>query len=122
MSDWPAAVFLVAALIGEPGLRAAQAPAEPPPAADSYRGVDVTGRDVQAAVKFALSDRQKKDISKPKLLSIVSAERQFVSGDNFRLCLFLDRSGRTEFARVVVSRNAKKRWSVTIWTWGSCGR
>ena len=116
------AILLVGICVGNLSLHAAQAPTEKPPAADSYRKVDVTDLDVQAAVTFALADQQRKDRSKPKLLSVVSAERQFVSPCNFRLCLSLDRSGRTEFARVVVSRNAKKRWSMTIWAWGACGR
>jgi hypothetical protein len=116
------AILVVGIYLGNVGLHAVQAPEEKPPSADSYQKVDVTDRDVQAAVKFALADQQRKDGGKPRLLSIISAERQFVSADNFRLCLSLDRSGRTEFARVVLSRNAKKRWSVTIWSWGACNR
>ena len=102
-------------------LPAVQATTEKP-ATDSYRKVEVTDRDVQAALKFAVADQQRKENSRPKLLSIISAEHQFVSSDNFRLCLYLDRGGRTEFAQVVVSRNAKKRWSMTIWSWGACRR
>jgi hypothetical protein len=116
------AIVAVAICAGSLNLLAAQAPTEKPPGADSYRKVEVTDRDVQAAVKFALADQQRKDRSKPKLLSVISAERQYVPADNFRLCLSLDRSGRTEFARVDLSRTVKKRWSVTIWSWGACDR
>jgi hypothetical protein len=101
-------------------LHAGQAGVDQSSAAGSYRKVEVTDGDVQAAVKFALADQQRKDKGRSTLLSVISAERQSVSADNFRLCLSMDRSGRTELARVVLSRNAKKRWSVTIWAWGAC--
>lgn len=45
-----------------------------------------------------------------------------LAGENFRLCLSLDRRGRTDTARVVVHRNQKQRWSVALWAWGACGR
>lgn len=88
----------------------------------TYEKIVTTDPDVQLAVKTAIADQRQKDRSVVKLLSIVSAERQAVSGRNLRLCLSMDRSGNTEMARVVLSRNAKKRWSVSIWSWGSCGR
>jgi hypothetical protein len=102
-------------------LRAQTARPAPSSTTDAYKKIETTDPDVQAAVKIAVADQRKQSRS-VNLLSIVSAERQFVSGNNLRLCLSMDRSGRTEIARVVLSRNAKKQWSVTIWAWGSCGR
>lgn len=114
------AIAVVAISVGSLNLHAVQMAVEKSPPADSYRNVEATDRDVQAAVKFALADQQRREGSKPKLLSVISAEHQSVSADNFRLCLSMDRSGRTELARVVLSRNAKKRWSMTVWSWGAC--
>jgi hypothetical protein len=45
-----------------------------------------------------------------------------LAGENFRLCLSLDRRGRSDTARVVVHRNQKQRWSVALWAWGACGK
>jgi hypothetical protein len=102
-------------------LRSQAAPPTPSPAAQAYTKIDINEPDVQAAVKVALAN-QRKQSRAISLRSIVSAERQAVSANNLRLCLSMDRSGRTEFARVVLSRNTKKQWSVSIWAWGSCGR
>ena len=88
----------------------------------AYEKIAVTDPDVQAAAKAAIGNQQQKNNNTVKLLSIVSAERQPVSGKDLRLCLSVDRHGNTELARVVLSRNAKKQWSVRIWSWGSCGR
>jgi hypothetical protein len=85
-----------------------------------YRKVEVQDVDVQSALKSALADRKRRSGGDEKLLSLVSAERRFVTPDNYRLCLSMNRSGRTELARVVLSRDAKKRWTVTLWSWGSC--
>ena len=81
-------------------------------------------REVSTALSFALGDQKKKNRSDRavKLLSVLSAERQISNGDNFRLCLSLDRRGRTDTARTVVHRNQKQQWSVALWAWGACGK
>jgi hypothetical protein len=119
-----APLLVSAAVIACAGAAGAQAPATAPatPPSNAYEKVATTDPDVQAAVKVALANQQQKNRSDVKLLSIVSAERQPVSGRNLRLCLSTDRNGNTEFARVVLSRNPKKQWAVAIWSWGSCGR
>src|SRR5687768_6814622 len=116
-------VFLVAATIlfeaaGQPSPR----PVTPP--ANAYRAVSTDDREVRTALNFALGDQKKKNRSDSALtlLSVLSAERQVAKGDNFRLCLSLDRRGRTDTARTVVHRNAKQQWSVALWAWGACGK
>jgi hypothetical protein len=91
---------------------------------NSYRPVAVDDREVKTAVHFALADQQKKNRSgnSVTLLNVLTAERQASKGDNFRLCLSLDRRGRTDTARAVVHRNQKRQWSVALWAWGACGR
>ena len=91
---------------------------------NAYRAVSADDRDVVTALNFALGDQKKKNRSDGAvtLLSVLSAERQTSKGDNFRLCLFLDRRGRTETARTVVHRNARQQWSVALWAWGACGK
>ena len=89
---------------------------------DGYRKIDTSSPDVQSAVAFAVKDQRRKGLANTRLLAVVSAERQVVSGNNLRLCLSMDRSGRSEFARVVLAPNARKQWSLTLWAWGSCGR
>ena len=92
--------------------------------ANAYRPIPSDDRDVRTAINFALGDQKKKNRSDSvlTLLRVVSAERQTSKGDNFRLCLSLDRRGRTDTARTVVHRNAKDQWSVALWAWGACGK
>jgi hypothetical protein len=99
----------------------------PRPAAvrpNTYRVVATNDRDVRTALNFALGDQKKKNRSDSAitLLSVLSAERQLSKGDNFRLCLSLDRRGRADTARTVVHRNQKQQWSVALWAWGACGK
>lgn len=89
---------------------------------NAYRAVATDDRDVRTALNFALGDQKKKNRSDSALtlLSVLSAERQVSKGDNFRLCLSLDRRGRTDTARTVVHRSQKQQWSVALWAWGGC--
>jgi len=89
---------------------------------NAYRAVATDDRDVRTALNFALGDQRKKNRSDNAvtLLSVLTAERQASNGDNFRLCLSLDRRGRIDTARTVVHRNQKQQWSVALWAWGAC--
>lgn len=89
-----------------------------------YRVVATDDRDVRTALNFALADQKKKNRSDDALtlLAVVSAERQVSKGENFRLCLSLNRRGRTDTARTVVRRSVRQQWSVTLWAWGACGK
>jgi hypothetical protein len=95
-----------------------------PAVVNGYRAVAADDRDVQTALEFALADQKRKNRSDSavKLVGVLTAERQVSAGENFRLCLSLDRRGRADTARVVVHRNQKKRWSVALWAWGACGK
>src|SRR5262245_46575491 len=88
------------------------------------RTVAADDREVKTALNFAISDQKKKNRSDRAvtLLGVLSAERQISNGDNFRLCLSLDRRGRTDTARTVVHRNQKQQYSVALWAWGACGK
>jgi len=91
---------------------------------NAYRAVPTSDREVRTALNFALADQKRKNRSDSAitLLSVLSAEHQASKGDNFRLCLSLDRRGRTDTARAVVHRNQKRQWSVALWAWGACGK
>jgi hypothetical protein len=82
--------------------------------------VAVADHEVQTAVQFALADQRRKNRNAVNLLSVLAAERQPSSGANVRLCLSIDRHGRTDSARVVVHHSEKDKWSVTLWAWGAC--
>ena len=92
--------------------------------ANIYRAVPTDDREVKTALNFALADQKKKNRSDSaiSLKNVLSAERQESKGDNFRLCLSLDRRGRPDTARTVVHRNQKQQWSVALWAWGACGK
>lgn len=91
---------------------------------NTYRSVPTDDRDVTTALNFALADQKKKNRSDGaiRLRSLLSAEHQASKGDNYRLCLSLDRRGRADTARAVVHRNQKQQWSVALWAWGACGK
>lgn len=116
-------VFLAAATIlfeaaGQPSPRPA------PPIGNGYRQVAADNQDVRKALEFALNDQKRKNRSDNAvtLLDVLTAEHQLSAGENFRLCLSLDRRGRADTARVVVHRNQKQRWNVALWAWGACGK
>jgi hypothetical protein len=117
------AVFVAAAtvLFEAAGQSSPRPPTGP---ANAYRPVSTDDRDVRTALNFALGDQKKKNRSDSALtlLNVLSAERQVSKGDNFRLCLSLDRRGRTDTARTVVHRSPKQQWSVALWAWGACGK
>ena len=71
-------------------------PSPAPVRTNAYRAVPIDDRDIKTALNFALGDQKKKNRSESAvtLLSVLSAERQTSKGDNFRLCLSLDRRGR----------------------------
>jgi hypothetical protein len=94
----------------------------PTAVANGYEPVSVDDRDVRTALQVALSDQKSKNRSAVKLVSIISSERKSASGENYRLCLSLDRRGRLDTARVVVQRSLKNKWSVALWAWGACGK
>lgn len=99
-------------------------PRTAPGRANAYHPVAIDDRAVKTALGFALADQQKKNRSEGALtlLKVLSAERQESKGENFRLCLSLDRRGRTDTARTVVHRSEKAQWSMALWAWGACGR
>jgi hypothetical protein len=88
--------------------------------APKYSPIAVADPEVQTALRFALADQRRKNRSAVTLLSVLAAERQSAAGANLRLCLSLDRHGRTDAARVIVHRSEKDQWSVTLWAWGAC--
>src|ERR1700675_571550 len=72
------------------------------PDVNGYMAATSSDQDIQTALQFALPDQKAKNRSAVKLLSVLAAERQSAAGENVRLCLSLDRRGRTDSARVVV--------------------
>jgi hypothetical protein len=116
-------VFITAAtVLFETAGQSSPRPVTAPP--NAYRAVAIDDREVRTALNFALGDQKKKNRSDSALtlLKVLSAERQVSKGDNFRLCLALDRRGRADTARTVVHRNQKHQWSVALWAWGACGK
>ena len=120
-----AGVFVAAAtILFETAGQSSPRPAPVRPNANAYQHVAIDDREVKTALQFALADQKKKNRSAGAiaLRSVLSAERQYSKGDNFRLCLSLDRRGRRDTARTVVHRNQKQQWSVALWAWGACGK
>lgn len=115
-------ITVATALFEAVGQSAPRPPRPPAVRANGYRAVAIDDREVRTALDFVLADQKKKNRSQNAvtLLAVLTAERQASKGDNFRLCLSLDRRGRTDTARTVVHRNQKRQWSVALWAWGGC--
>ncbi len=90
--------------------------------AQAYQPVSIEDSGVKSALQVALSDQKSNNRAAVKLLSVLASERQVSTGENYRLCLSLDRRGHTDTARVVVRHSLKNKWSVTLWAWGACGK
>ena len=112
----------VAAVLFEASGQSSTRPA--PVRANAYSPVDINDRDVRTALNFALAT-QKKINRNPEaivLREVLTAERQASEGDNFRLCLSVDRRGRPVTARAIVRRSPERDWSVALWAWSACGK
>ena len=51
---------------------------------------------------------------------MVYAQRQVVSGTNYKLCLKVKVNGTSKRAETVISRNPQKQYTLTSWMWGQC--
>jgi hypothetical protein len=87
-----------------------------------YQPVPVEDASVRTALQVALHDQQSKNRRAVRLVSVLAAERQASTTENYRLCLAVDRRGRTETARVVVQHSSKDKWTVALWAWSACGK
>ncbi len=93
----------------------------------SFSDVPVTDKAVIAAAKFAveakakhIQDGKKKESVQLKLLRLLSAEQQVVSGINFKLKLYVSLDGEDKEAEAVVWWQAWRQpdpYQLTSWTW-----
>ncbi|HVZ39780.1 MAG TPA: cystatin family protein [Candidatus Kapabacteria bacterium] len=81
----------------------------------AYSDVSVKDAEVRKAAQFAVTERNKAE--KTKLVSIVSARQQVVSGMNYDLVLKL-RSGKTvRKAKVIVWHRIDGSYHLGSWDW-----
>jgi hypothetical protein len=112
----------IAAVLFEASGQSSTRPA--PVRANAYSPIDINDRDVRTALNFAMAT-QKKINRNPEaivLREVLTAEHQASEGDKFRLCLSVDRRGRTVTARAIVRRSPERDWSVALWAWSACGQ
>lgn len=91
-------------------------------AAKPYKPVPIDDPQVKTALGVALNDQQSKNRTAIKIVSVLTSELQTANGENYRLCLSIDRRGRLDTARVVVQRSLKNKWSVALWAWNACSK
>jgi hypothetical protein len=90
--------------------------------AGGYVDADATNADVVAAANFALKKRGKAQKAVVSLVSISRARMQVVAGTNYEVCVEIDvkrkadKKADRQFARAVVYRNLKNKFSLTSWT------
>jgi len=93
----------------------------------SFSAVPVTDEAVIAAAKYAveakakhLQDRKKTEPVQLKLLKLISAQQQVVSGINYKLNLYVSLDGEDKEAEAVVWWQAWRHpdpYQLTSWTW-----
>jgi hypothetical protein len=86
----------------------------------AYRLVLNDDPETVSAAKFAVSEKARKFGKTIVLTSIVHAQRQVVSGTNYKLCLKVKVNGTSKRSEAVVYRDLQKQYSLTGWTWGQC--
>jgi hypothetical protein len=86
----------------------------------AYRLVSNDDPEATSAAKFAVREKGQKLDKTMVLTSIVYAQRQVVSGMNYKLCLKVKVEGTSKRVETVVYRNLQKQYSLTSWKWGEC--
>jgi Aspartic acid proteinase inhibitor len=86
----------------------------------AYRLVSNDDPEAVSAAKFAVSEKGRKFGKTIVLTSIVHAQKQVVSGTNYKLCLKVRVNGTSKRSEAVVYRDLQKQYSLTGWTWGQC--
>jgi hypothetical protein len=85
-----------------------------------YRLVPNDDSESVAAAKAAVRQESQKLGKNIVFSSIVYAQRQVVSGTNYKLCLKVKVNGTSKRAETVINRDLQKQYSLTSWNWGQC--
>jgi len=86
----------------------------------AYRLVPNDDSESLAAAKFAVQEEGQKLGKTVVFTSMVYAQRQVVSGTNYKLCLKVKVNGTSKRAETVVYRDLQKQFKLTSWKWGEC--
>jgi hypothetical protein len=98
----------------------ALAPETPAQTPGGYRLVSNDDSESIGAAKFAVREEGQKLGKSIVFSSMVYAQRQVVSGTNYKLCLKVKVNGTSKRAETVVYRNLQKQYALTSWSWGQC--
>jgi Aspartic acid proteinase inhibitor len=112
-------MFILAALNSVSGNRSSVF-AQQGPIVGGYADTSNSDPEVVAAARFAVHAERQKLHVRIALLSIKHAEVQVVAGLNYRLCLKVKIKGKTRNVNVVVYKNLKQKYSLTIWSANGC--
>ena len=85
-----------------------------------YRLVPNDDSESVAAAKAAVRQEGQKLGKNIVFSSIVYAQRQVVSGTNYKLCLKVKVNGTSKRAETIINRDLQKQYSLTSWNWGQC--
>lgn len=97
-----------------------------PPIVGGYKAIATDAPEVVSAARFAVSERERKEGSAVKLISVEGAERQTVAGANYRLCLKVEITDEannvdvTQGVKVIVFRSLKKEYVLRSWIEEEC--
>ncbi len=85
-----------------------------------YRLVSNDDPEALAAAKFAAREEGLKLGKTIVFASMAYAQRQVVSGTNYKLCMKVKVNGTSKRAETVVYRNLQRQYTLTSWRWGEC--
>jgi len=86
-----------------------------------YRSTLAAAADVKAAAAFAVSAQAEKTDAEITLHQILKAEKQVVSGTNYRLCLMVMDGDDMYNVTAVIYQDLKQNYALTSWTKANCG-
>ena len=85
-----------------------------------YRLLSNDDPEAVSAAKFAVGEKGRTFGKTIVLTSIAHAQRQLVSGANYKVCLKVRVDGTSKRSEAVVYRNLQKQFSLTGWKWNEC--
>ena len=87
--------------------------------AGSYKRIPINA-EVRSAASYAVREIGRKMGKRASLVSITAAERQTVSGANYKVCVKVKVDGETKNAWALIYQNSRQQYSLQSWGWGRC--
>jgi Aspartic acid proteinase inhibitor len=85
-----------------------------------YSAVNTNDPGIKAAAEFVAAEQGRREGVDLSLMEIVQAQKQIVSGLNYKMCLRVKSGSTTRTAVAVIYKNLQQQYSLTSFQWGKC--